>query len=338
MSRRNILIAGLVIIFIVIVYIVTVFSTSGEKQPELISKDVIDNNQNLITYKDSVFYISKDGLLKEIRNNQVNSIGSINTDFSPSISYDGTNVSYINPNTKQLTVYKTNQQGSGNLPLIQVSGVAFAIWQDESNLLYIQYQDINNKFDTFYDPEDTQPNIKGDAYTVNINTKVTQPLGRFNIQNPLMANPQYLIYSYRESANVFTINKLTISSKSISQITKKNLTSHKVLNNNNLLFESADEDYPYLIKNSELLQLKIPTRVNLITSFSNSDIKSTYNILKKKDFNQLTKTDINTNSSETLINIDPIITNPINVVVINKKVIIFSQDGVYVINNDKVKE
>ncbi len=337
-TRRNILIALVVVIFVGILYIITVFSFNTEKQPQLISKDKIDNNQNIITYNNLVYYISTDGLLKQISDSTVNTIGSINTDFSPSISYDGTNVSYINPNTRELTVFKTNQQGSGSSPIIKANGVAFAAWQDEVNLIYLQYQDINNKYDTFYDPEDTQPNIKGTIYSVNINTKTITPIGNVNIQNLLLANPKYLIYSYRESANTFTINKYDLNTKKTSLIAKKNLSHYKVLNNNNLLIESPTEDYPYLIKNAELIQLKIPTSVYLISSRNNTDIKSTFNIVKKKDINEFSKTTIDTNNTEIITDLDKIITNPINLAVLEKQLIVFTQDGVYLINSDKVKE
>lgn len=337
-TKRNIIIFIGFALLGVIILIVSILNQGNTTKTTLVSKDKLDISQSIVTYKDSVFFITTDGQLKQITNNTVTTIGPVNINFSPKISYDGNNISYINPTTRDLTVYKTTEQGSKTAPIVKVGGVAFSQWQDESNIAYVQFEKLDNNYNNYFNSEEIQPNIKGRIYSTNINTKAVIPLGDIYLQDLLLSNPAYILYSYRESIDTYTINKLDIQTKGISQLPKQNLNQRKIINNNNILIESPQEDYPKLIQGSEVKQLNIPTDILLISGISNQNILNTYSIIKKKDQNIFTKTNIQSNQSNTILELDTVITNPINLALLDKKLIVFTQDGIYLVSNDEVKE
>lgn len=337
-TRRNILIGVGVIILVIMVAILSTIFSQTSKGPELLSTDIVDTNQDIIVNNNDIYYITSNGFIRKISGNVTSPLGSVNTNFSPQLSDNAEHISFIDPDTRELTVQITQQQGSASTPLIRVGGVAFTSWQDSNNLVYVQFQNINNKYDKFYDPEDSQPNIIGNLFSVDLKNNKTTLVSPINLQDILLANPNYIIYSYRESANDYSIKKLDINSKQTTSITNKAISGYKKINNNNIIISSGLDNYPFLIQNGNLIELKTSTKANLITALNISEFKNAYSVVPKKDNYVLEKISTNSGSASLERNLEEIITNPISIVASPERFVIFTQDGVYTIPYKGVSE
>lgn len=337
-TKRNTLLLILIIIIIVITIIIVFFVGSNNSSVTLISKDKLDLSQQIVADTNTIYYISEDGFLKKINNSTVSTISSVNTSFSPKISYNGENISYINPSNREFTVYRTDQQGSNNTPLVKIDRVAFSQWQDNNNIILVQLSPNQTNFGEYFNTEDFRPNIQGSLIRVNVLTKNKELLGEINLQELLLSNPNYVLYTTKEKDTLLQINKFNIDSKQITQLTKQSISQVKIINNNNILIKSPMDNFPKLIQGATIQEVGILTDTNLITGLNINSIQSLFSITKKKDDNIFSKYNISKSSENVLQKLDPVITNPINTVVLPKQLIIFSQDGIYVVNNNKVTE
>ncbi len=313
------------------------FVGSNNSNTTLISKDKLDLSQQVISGSDGIFYISTDGFLKKISNSNVTTISSINTSFSPKISYNGENISYINPDTRELTVYRVDQQGSENSPLTKIERVAFTQWQDNNNLVLVQLSQNQTNYGEYFNTEDIRPNLQGQLIRVNILTNNKEVLGEINLQELLLSNPNYVLFITKDSDTVQQINKFNIPTKQITQITRQAISQIKIINNNNVLLKSPTDNFPKLIQGSSLQEINIPTDINLISGINQESPQSLYYIKKSSDDNIFYRYSLIKSSENQLSKLDPSITNPINTTTQPKQLIIFTQDGIYSVNNKVIE-
>lgn len=338
-TKKNIFLLILIIIITVITIIIVIFVVgSNNTKVTLVSKDKLDQSQQIIASDNAVFYISEDGYLKKITNSTVSTVSSINTNFSPKISYSGENISYINPTTRELIVYRTDQQGTENTPLLKIDRVAFTQWQDNNNLILVQLKPGDSNFGEYFNTEDVRPNIQGSLVRVNVLTKNTELLGEINLQELLLSNTNYVLFTTKETDTLLQINKFDITSKRVTEVTKQAITQVKIINNNNVLIKSPVDNFPKLIQGASVQNIDISTNTNLVTGLNSQSIQSLFFISREGDDNLFNKYNLSKSTQNVLQKIDPVITNPINTVILPKQLFIFSQDGVYVINNNKVTE
>ncbi len=338
MNRKYLIIIIGIVVSLLIALLGFSLLNTNQSTVNLIVKDKLDRSQPIITYKDSIYYISTDGLLKKINNTTVTTVSSINTSYSPKISYNGENISYINPKTRELTVYKTESQGSKIAPLFQADRVAFTQWQDDNNIIYIQLNPSQTNYGEYFNTEDVRPNIQGTIIRANTLTKNKEVLGVLTLHDLLLTNPNYIIFTTSEANYLTKINKFDIPTKTISPITTLILSQTKILNNNNILIQSPEDNYPKLIQSSVLQEVKTPTEISLITGLNLDNLKSLFYIITKKDTNILSNIILVNNKTSEIQQLDDIITNPINITALSKQVVVFTEDGVYLVKNNRVTE
>ncbi len=337
-TKKNILLLILIVIIIVITTIIIFFVGSNNSNIALISKDKLDLSQPIVTGENTIYYISEDGFLKKISNSTVTTISSINTSFSPKVSYNGENISYINPSNRELTVYRTDQQGSENTPLVKVDRVAFTQWQDNTNLILVQLNPSQTNYGEYFNTENVRPNIQGSLVRINTLTNNKEVLGEVNLQELLLSNPDYVLYTTKESNTQLQVNKFTVASKQITQIAKQAISQAKIVNNNNIIIKSPTDNFPKLIQGGSVQEVNLSTDINLITGLNTSSMQFLFAVTKQKNDNIFSKYTISKLSENELQKLDPVITNPVNTVVLPKQLIVFSQDGIYIVNNNKVTE